>query len=95
VSERTRKAEASGRPDKRRVYDGKKGIFIFFCFFIEETFRIAMTKSSGMDPKPYVRFDDYAMLIVSVGAALCYANMIGRLLPARMVKGTLAGAVKD
>jgi ABC-type sugar transport system permease subunit len=62
----------------RRVHDGKKGIFIFLCLLpafvflaiflyypIEETFRIAMTKSSGMGPETYIGLDNYAKLFTN------------------------------
>ncbi len=74
MSERPGK-QAIGPSRKRRVRDGNRSVFIFLCLLpafiflavflyypIEETFRIAMTKSSGLGPEPYIGFDNYAKL---------------------------------
>ncbi len=78
VSGRTGKAAAPGKPGRRRVRDGKRGAFIFLCvlpaflflavflyFPIEETFRISLTKSSGLGPETYIGIDNYAKLFAN------------------------------
>jgi ABC-type sugar transport system permease subunit len=65
----------SGGSGRKRVRDRTRAPFIFLCLLpaflflgvflyypIEETFRIAMTKSSGMGPEEYVGFDNYLKL---------------------------------
>jgi ABC-type sugar transport system permease subunit len=60
---------------RKRIRDRRRGPFVFLCLLpaflflaiflyypIEETFRIAMTKSTGMGPETYVGFDNYVKL---------------------------------
>jgi raffinose/stachyose/melibiose transport system permease protein len=69
----------SYRLGKRRgIRDGTRSVFIFLCVLpaflflavflyypIEETFRISLTKSSGMGPEAYIGFDNYAKLFAN------------------------------
>jgi raffinose/stachyose/melibiose transport system permease protein len=75
VSDMTMDVKSSGGSRRKRVRDRTRAPFIFLCLLpaflflaiflyypIEETFRIAMTKSSGMGPEEYVAFDNYIKL---------------------------------
>lgn len=70
--------KSSGGSGRKRVRDRTRAPFIFLCLLpaflflfiflyypIEETFRIAMTKSSGMGPEEYVGFGNYLKLFAN------------------------------
>jgi raffinose/stachyose/melibiose transport system permease protein len=78
VSESLGKRERPGGDGRRRIRDRTRALFIFLCalpaflflavflyYPIEETFRIAMTKSSAMGPETYIGFDNYAKLFAN------------------------------
>jgi len=75
VSDTKIEGKSSGGSGRKRVRDRTRAPFIFLCLLpaflfliifmyypIEETFRIATTKSSGMGPEEYVGFDNYVKL---------------------------------
>jgi raffinose/stachyose/melibiose transport system permease protein len=68
----------SDRREKRGGRDGKRAVFIFLCVLpaflflavflyypIEETFRISMTKSSGIGAEAFIGVDNYAKLFAN------------------------------
>jgi ABC-type sugar transport system permease subunit len=78
VSDRTKEAKNSGGSGRKRIRDKSRGPFIFLCLLpaflfliifmyypITETFRLAMTKTSGMGPEEYVGFDNYVKLFAN------------------------------
>jgi raffinose/stachyose/melibiose transport system permease protein len=77
VSERQSKRKAV-KHGSRRIRDWKRGPFVFLCVLpafiflavflyypIEETFRIAMTKSTGLGDEVFIGFDNYAKLFTN------------------------------
>jgi ABC-type sugar transport system permease subunit len=78
VSDKKIGQKSSGGSGRKRVRDRTRAPFIFLCLLpaflflfiflyypIEETFRIAMTKSSGMGPEEYVGFGNYLKLFAN------------------------------
>jgi raffinose/stachyose/melibiose transport system permease protein len=75
VSDRKKDEASSGGSGRKRVRDWTRAPFILLCLLpaflflavflyypIAETFRLAMTKSSGMGPEEYIGFDNYVKL---------------------------------
>ncbi|MDP3177161.1 MAG: hypothetical protein Q8M76_04605, partial [Spirochaetaceae bacterium] len=70
-----KRIEGAGRTGGRTVRDRGRGVFVFLCalpaflflgiflyYPIEETFRISLTKSTGLGPELWVGLDNYANL---------------------------------